>query len=964
MRRVQKFGQRSVVVKIARCAWPVAAGMSLWQPAALNAAPPPATWEGTTNAGGDNSLWTNIDNWTTNGVADVRPTNTPPGDDITIGNDTPSTISLGGNELADSLTFTANYTLDTTLSTSTLTLYTGSISVGSGVSATINSILAGNSGLKVSGGGTLTLTASQSYTGSTAINSGTVLLNNAHAIYTGNPLTVASSGVADINASMVFGSSITNSGNFNIATGDQVTFSTYSAVFTQSAGTLAITGTLNTGGVGFSYNGGTVTGTVYMGSTADQPNLTFGSSAGNSGTFIISGEGALLNATAVQSSQVIDFIPSDTITNDTLSSSYSFANAGLINIDGNASALATLTAGSNTITNTGTISTSNSSTVSTSSVLAYIGGVVNNTTGSISIGASTKMTGNVTNSASFGIASGYTLTLGTGNSFTEAGGTLAITGSMLLSNNTFNYNGGAIAGTVMMGNATSGTPTVSFGSSSVSTGTILFTGLGGVDSGNVPTGVTLTLQPTATSGILTVATGFTNNGNLNLIGNTSDSATLSATSTIFNSGTLTTSNTGSPTSVSQFIIPPLTNNTSGTVNINSSTTLEGAFKNFGTLNIASGQTLNYSSSSLNFIQEGQVIVGAGGTLDLSNATGYLYRGSITLTAGTTPAVLKLGFAEFGGTASTSNMTISSTTPGGGQSAGYVDLGNTSVDFAIGSATPAEDFIVSAPITDGGVNKTGSGTLVLSGNNSYKLGTNVSVGTLQVGAADAIPSTGGITLQSGGVMQFASSIGGVTTSSLSIDSLSDLDITNNHLFINYPSGQDPISSIAALINTGYSSGAWNGVGGIISTTAQTNPSYGIGYADSADPNNPAGLPTDTIEIAYTLLGDANLDGKVNGSDFTLMAANFNDSVTNGWDEGDFNYSNNVNGEDFVLLADNFNDFASQSAVSASDLAALDSFAAANGISPTSVPEPTCGVAMVVGVVSLLQTRLRSRRRDMC
>ena len=75
-----------------------------------------------------------------------------------------------------------------------------------------------------------------------------------------------------------------------------------------------------------------------------------------------------------------------------------------------------------------------------------------------------------------------------------------------------------------------------------------------------------------------------------------------------------------------------------------------------------------------------------------------------------------------------------------------------------------------------------------------------------------------------------------------------------------------------------------------------------------------LPPGQIEIMYTLLGDANLDGKVNGTDFNLMATNFNQAVTDGWDKGDFNYDGKVNGSDFVLLADNFNQFASQSAVS--------------------------------------------------
>jgi hypothetical protein len=109
--------------------------------------------------------------------------------------------------------------------------------------------------------------------------------------------------------------------------------------------------------------------------------------------------------------------------------------------------------------------------------------------------------------------------------------------------------------------------------------------------------------------------------------------------------------------------------------------------------------------------------------------------------------------------------------------------------------------------------------------------------------------------------------------------------------------------------------------------------------------------------YTLLGDANLDGKVNGADFTLMAANFNDAVTDGCDEGDFNYDGDVNGSDFVLLAGNFNQFASQSDVSAADLQALDSFAAANGISMASVPEPATVAMMLPAGVALLKRRRR-------
>jgi hypothetical protein len=133
------------------------------------------------------------------------------------------------------------------------------------------------------------------------------------------------------------------------------------------------------------------------------------------------------------------------------------------------------------------------------------------------------------------------------------------------------------------------------------------------------------------------------------------------------------------------------------------------------------------------------------------------------------------------------------------------------------------------------------------------------------------------------------------------------MTNNEVLINYGAGPDPISTIVGWIAGGYAGGSWNG-SGINSSIAKTNSSYGLGYADSADAGNPANLSSGQIEILYTLLGDANLDGKVNGTDFTLMASNFNDSVSAGWDRGDFNYDGAVNGNDFLLMADNFNHFA--------------------------------------------------------
>ena len=191
----------------------------------------------------------------------------------------------------------------------------------------------------------------------------------------------------------------------------------------------------------------------------------------------------------------------------------------------------------------------------------------------------------------------------------------------------------------------------------------------------------------------------------------------------------------------------------------------------------------------------------------------------------------------------------------------------------------------------------SGTLTFA----VEMGGSINLGTLSIasGAGAAITAA---TTQNPTTLIMSSLANGATGT---------LDITNNKALIDYGSTADPISTIAGLIASGYSSGTWKG-SGIISSTAQTHASYGVGYADSADAGNPAGLASGQIELLYTLLGDANLDGKVNGSDFVLMSNNFNDSVTAGWDKGDFNYSGTVNGDDFVLMSANFNQ-ASQIAV---------------------------------------------------
>jgi hypothetical protein len=248
----------------------------------------------------------------------------------------------------------------------------------------------------------------------------------------------------------------------------------------------------------------------------------------------------------------------------------------------------------------------------------------------------------------------------------------------------------------------------------------------------------------------------------------------------------------------------------------------------------------------------------------------------------------------------------------------------------------------------------SGAFIKSGTGTLTLGTGLSVGSMSI-TGGTLKLDAGVSGGSGPAVSSA-----ITLTSLSITGSSVLDVNNNHIIITYGLS-DPITTIAGYIKSGYNGGHWNGPG-IISSAALTNASgllYGVGYADGAD-GVVAGLASGQIEVAYTLLGDANLDGIVNAADFNILAANYNQNVT-GWDQGDFNYDGLVNSADFNALAANFNQSVSGTA-SAGDVAALDAFAAANGLSlPTlaNVPEPATGSLLLIAAAGLLTPRRRKR-----
>jgi hypothetical protein len=241
------------------------------------------------------------------------------------------------------------------------------------------------------------------------------------------------------------------------------------------------------------------------------------------------------------------------------------------------------------------------------------------------------------------------------------------------------------------------------------------------------------------------------------------------------------------------------------------------------------------------------------------------------------------------------------------------------------------------MTFGGGN-TNNGALNVTGTGSTSIGDVNGSGSLIIG--DGTNST---------TLQIASNSASSSFGSLTINNGSALDITNNKLFIDYGSGPDPIASIAAWIRNGFYdlTGPQIISSEVAADDTASGLSYGIGYADGAD-GIVAGLPSGEIEIMYTLLGDANLDGTVNAEDYTLFSTHLFESGAY-WDDGDFNYDGTVNFEDYTPYSHN----EGNSALLASDAGTLE---LANGAF-VSVPEPNSVSFAAIGLVGLLRRRKR-------
>jgi hypothetical protein len=159
---------------------------------------------------------------------------------------------------------------------------------------------------------------------------------------------------------------------------------------------------------------------------------------------------------------------------------------------------------------------------------------------------------------------------------------------------------------------------------------------------------------------------------------------------------------------------------------------------------------------------------------------------------------------------------------------------------------------------------------------------------------------GLTITNGTVQILSSGTASSVSilNSLSISSGGKLDLNNNDLIVN-SLGADLTSTIRSYLVSSYDHSLWD-LTGIGSSMAGTSGKLKtLGYAD----NSLLGLSTfdnqtvtsSSVLVKYTYVGDANLDGVVNGTDLAMMAAN-----GTSWMQGDFNYDGVVNADDYALF----------------------------------------------------------------
>jgi autotransporter-associated beta strand protein len=182
----------------------------------------------------------------------------------------------------------------------------------------------------------------------------------------------------------------------------------------------------------------------------------------------------------------------------------------------------------------------------------------------------------------------------------------------------------------------------------------------------------------------------------------------------------------------------------------SGTTSLGAYTlNGNSVVVVSNGTLSVAGGISNLVATGQSVLRVeGGTLNLNSKSATV--GQLAFRSGTISSVGATGFTLNGTNdalvlrnttnafninltgSSGGNIVFENDNNGTGIMSGNVDLGGLTRTINVGDGSAVEDLRISGAIANGGLTKSGAGTLTLSGINTYSGATLVPAGTLLVG----------------------------------------------------------------------------------------------------------------------------------------------------------------------------------------------------------------------------------------
>ena len=422
---------------------------------------------------------------------------------------------------------------------------------------------------------------------------------------------------------------------------------------------------------------------------------------------------------------------------------------------------------------------------------------------------------------------------------------------------------------------------------------------------------------------------------------------------------------------------------------------DSASFNVGAFSMGGGQAL--PSASIQVIQNATLSTGAA-NLDLLNTTTTTSNSQLHLDGGTT---IVGGFTKTStGATQVSTIGFNGGTlryGGSGTNASFlpalvgltanVQTGGARIDTNGGAITIAQPLVHDAALgatPDGGLTKSGAGTLTLaSAANTYTGGTSVTGGTLVLTNTGTFGS-GGISVSNGATLDIAAGrSAALKMPSLNVTTNGSVDVRDNDLIVG---SATPKSAIETLVSAARNGGTWDAPG-ITSSDARNNANHttGLGVLSGAEYTSLgnssfdgiAVQPTDTL-VKYTWNGDANLDGRVTFDDYVKIDTGFNSQLT-GWLNGDFNYSGAVNFDDYVLIDIAFNSQNGTLARAVDWISGDDRTESGSGVTSTgvaqviehferfgsaygaaflaAVPEPSAGASVAAGAVLAFAPRRR-------